>query len=245
MMRTVPPTMMQTIEGASSRADTIGRQVMQYVRLTPEERSKQISEAAHRITELRTPQGVRAFLRNSDSSVAKLVREGKMLETDPQVTRMVNNEIRSIMNAMGKGEYIDFTGKEVANAMNVRSPITSLGLKIGGTDEEKAAQLRSFVSNSEALKNHKDLQSEVLGLSDEDLLGLFAERKNAVVDFGWKDEPEFILTRSPHGFGHAPLVRNYANFGMKNGVGLAERLYPVMGLSVDLGSYIDQATAAT
>ena len=112
LMRTFRPTLMHSTEDATTYADALGAQAMQFINWNATSDSRAFSrehtkELIERIRMLNTPTGRREMLEK--------YRAGAIDENDPAAYALANNEIRRLMQVTASGAFVDLTGKSIQN----------------------------------------------------------------------------------------------------------------------------------
>lgn len=203
-------------------ATGIGRQMMQYMKLTPQLQSWQNAQFSKRLAAVRTDQGIRKYVLTDPQKdeLAKQYHEtnGAMINS-PQVQQRVNNYIAGLVGRMRNNELISWgqddenIGK-VKNERAIRTPMQALALYSQSNGTDHLDKMKKRVGNI-LRQNFKD-QS----FSDdfiESLITLQRKKENGqienlVADFQNISEEEVGLARSPTGYGQYGKRKNVAKY---------------------------------
>jgi len=187
-------------------ADSIGVQMMSFMRLNPELVNNQLTGLIERMRELDTEEGQLKYVFSDPSSswISRVVNNGEegraFLHTE-QARNQVDAYRNSLIRKAMSGIFVDY-GKDktnsIANIEIADSPL-SIFARMGQIDDDTKKYLR------EALM--EQLGKEYSDSDFEDLLQL---RGMSAIDFGKIDEDTIAYLRSPTGYGNMVVAKNRA-----------------------------------
>lgn len=227
LMRTFRPTLMHSTEDATTYADALGAQAMQFINWNATSDSRAFSREhtqalIERIRMLNTPTGRREMLEQNTGMFGEKYRAGAIDENDPAAYALANNEIRRLMQATASGAFVDLTGKSIQNLQLNRTLHQAMYGRYGHSSGE---EIRKDLLANSMISSDKKLTEYVKGLSEDQLRGIFALDQGSAVNFGNMNEDKFTGVVSPGGIGEVVRLTNYA--------AIAAPIYKALGYSTE------------